>query len=132
MILRDEVQIGVTDFWANKERSEVVDFSPILAVSEYYSSFKSVLRTTIFSCSRVKFFVKYPGRDLGGLFLFLKGFRADTWIGFLLLLLVLPISLYLVYSALKLFGLHEPFHWNLLHNFLIYLGAIGQQVTNSE
>ena len=34
MIERDEVDIGVTDFYANRERAEVTDFSVIIGYAE--------------------------------------------------------------------------------------------------
>ena len=35
MIERGEVEVGLTSFYANSERAEVVDFSPILDYAEY-------------------------------------------------------------------------------------------------
>ena len=42
MIEREEVEIGITSFYANSERAEVVDFSPILDYAElvYHHNFR--------------------------------------------------------------------------------------------
>ena len=76
----------------------------------------------------MKFFVKFPGRDLGGIFSFLQGFRFDTWIGFILLILVLPLFLYLTFIILNHFDHDMLGDWSLLDNYLLYLAAIAQQV----
>ena len=43
MIERGEVEMGITSFFANRDRAEVTDFSPVLRVTEN------------------KLFIKFPG-----------------------------------------------------------------------
>lgn len=78
--------------------------------------------------NRNKIFIKFPGRDLGGVFAFLKGFRNETWVALILLVFSLPTCLFLVYLVLTYFEIHETEKWSLFHNFLVYVAAIAQQV----
>ena len=64
--------MGVTSFFANRERAEVTDFSPVLRVTEN------------------KLFIKFPGRYLGGFLAFLQGFTSDAWLGSGLFILLVP------------------------------------------
>ena len=57
MIERNEVDVGVTSFYANSDRGQVVDFSPILEVAEYFD--KSICIKCMID--RNKCFVKFPG-----------------------------------------------------------------------
>ena len=43
MIERDEVEIGVTDFYANNDRAEVSDFSVIIGYAEWEEIFLKFL-----------------------------------------------------------------------------------------
>ena len=52
-------------------------------------------------------FLKFPGRDLGGVLAFLRGFRTDAWLALLMLLLSLPAALALASLTLRLAGIHE-------------------------
>ena len=75
MIERQEVDIGVTSFFATVKRQEVVDFSPIIDYAEYKLDdyIKSLLSR---KCPpRNRMFIKFPGRDLNGFLGFLKGLR---------------------------------------------------------
>ena len=77
---------------------------------------------------RNKFFIKFPGRDLGGVFAFLKGFRTDAWIALIILVFALPAFLFIVYLVLGYFELYEEEKWSLFDNFLVFVAAIAQQV----
>ena len=57
MIERNEVDVGITSFYANSDRGQVVDFSPILEVAEYFD--KSICIKCMID--RNKCFVKFPG-----------------------------------------------------------------------
>ena len=124
------MEIGVTDFYANQERAEVSDLSAIIGFAEYESS----VLLTYFHCfeNRNKIFIKFPGRDLGGVFAFLKGFRNDAWVALILLVFSLPTFLFLVYLVLTYFEIYEQEKWSLFHNFLVFVAAIAQQVLNSR
>ena len=52
-------------------------------------------------------FLKFPGRDLGGVLAFLRGFRTDAWLALGGLLLSLPAALALASLTLRLAGIHE-------------------------
>ena len=110
MIERGEVQMGITSFFSNRERAEVTDFSPVLRVTEN------------------KFFIKFPGRDLGGFLAFLQGFTSDAWLGSAVFILFLPAGLYTIHLVLKYFNLRESDNWNYGWNLLVFLGAVAQQV----
>ena len=78
---------------------------------------------------RNKFFIKFPGRDLGGVLAFLKGFRNDAWLACGLFVFILPGALYLIHSILYNFGLYDQENWSFGWNFLVFLAALAQQVT---
>ena len=78
--------------------------------------------------SRNKLFIKFPGRDLGGVLAFLQGFRADAWLALGGLLLSLPAALALAVLLLRLAGLHETEAWGYGANLLVYTAAVAQQV----
>ena len=73
-------------------------------------------------------FLKFPGRDLGGVLAFLQGFTTSAWLALGALLLLLPAALQLAALLLRLAGLQEPEHWGYGANFLLYLAAVAQQV----
>ena len=70
MIARDEADIGVASFYATAARAEAVDFSVVLKEAEYWDSPEIISFTILF---RTKFFIKFPGRNLGGYLAFIKG-----------------------------------------------------------
>ena len=72
MILRDEADIAVSSFFATKDRGEVVDFSVIMEYAEFWLP-PNQYKLNISNISRNKFFIKYPGRNLGGYMAFLRG-----------------------------------------------------------
>ena len=74
-------------------------------------------------------FIKFPGRDLGGVLAFLQGFRRDAWLALAGLLLSLPAALALAALLLRLAGLHETQAWGYGANLLMYSAALAQQVT---
>ena len=75
MIEREEVDVGVTSFFATVKRQEVVDFSPIIDSAEYRRNnyIESLLSRKY--PPRNRMFIKFPGRDLNGFLGFLKGLR---------------------------------------------------------
>lgn len=79
-------------------------------------------------CSRNFLFIKFPGRDLGGLLTFLKGFRTEAWLASGLLVCLLPGFLYSFYLVLRLADLRETRRYSYWWNVLIMLSAIAQQV----
>ena len=83
-------------------------------------------------CSRNKLFLKFPGRDLGGVLAFLRGFRRDAWLALGGLLLSLPAALALAVLVLRLAGLHESQAWGYGANTLLYSAAVAQQVTQGD
>ena len=113
MIERGEVEMGITSFFANRDRAEVTDFSPVLRVTEN------------------KLFIKFPGRDLGGFLAFLQGFTNDAWLASGGLILVVPGFLYIIHLTLKYFHLTETENWHYGWNLLVFLGGVAQQVIRS-
>ena len=77
-------------------------------------------------------FIKFPGRDLGGILTFLKGFRTDTWTGCVILVLTLPAFLSCAYFILRSTGFQETLHYNYFWNLLIMLAGLAQQVTKDH
>ena len=73
MILRDEADIAVSSFFATKDRGEVVDFSVIMEYAEFWPPPLHQDKLNISNIFRNKFFIKYPGRNLGGYMAFLRG-----------------------------------------------------------
>ena len=128
MIERDEVDIGVTDFYANRERAEVTDFSVIIGYAELVGKYLkfSMFLNILF---RNRFFIKFPGRDFGGVLSFLKGFRNDAWLALSLFVCILPVFLYLYYQILCFNGFYEEQKYTFGNNFLIFLAALAQQVS---
>ena len=77
---------------------------------------------------RNKFFIKFPGRDLGGVLTFLQGFRQDAWIASLVYILLLPAFLSLANIILCHFNSVETEHSSYGWNLLVFLGGVAQQV----
>ena len=75
--------------------------------------------------------IKFPGRDYGGVFSFLKGFTFKAWLGSLGLLLIFPAILHFCYILLHYCNLKEPVKWNFEFGLFIFLGAISQQGSDS-
>ena len=94
MIERNQVDVGITSFYANSGRGQVVDFSPILEVAYFDKSI--CIKCKI---DRNKFFVKFPGRESVGVFMFLKGFSNDTWLAPAVFIFVIPAFLCLTYMV---------------------------------
>ena len=59
---------------------------------------------------------------------FLKGFRADTWIACVILVLTLPAFLSCFYLVLRSTGFQETLPYNYYGNLLIMLAGLAQQV----
>ena len=89
---------------------KVTDFSPVLRVTEN------------------KFFIKFPGRDLGGFLAFLQGFTSSAWLASGVFILLLPGALYILHLSLKYFKLTETDNWHYGWNLFVFLGAVAQQV----
>ena len=71
--MRDEADIAVSSFFATKDRGEVVDFSVIMEYAEFWLPSPHKDKLNISNILRNKFFIKYPGRNLGGYMAFLRG-----------------------------------------------------------
>ena len=113
LVQREEVQFGVTAFFASQGRAQAVELSVIIDYAEN------------------NFFIKNPGRDVGGVFGFMSGFRADAWIACSVLLLALPVLLGVFYFVLQRSDLPDNTSWTLGWNFFVFSAAIAQQVTSS-
>ena len=83
---------------------------------------------TEFLLHRNKFFVKFPGRELGGVFVFLKGFSNDAWLALAVFIVVIPAFLYFTYMVLMFFNLYESDNWIYGWNLLVFTAAMTQQV----
>ena len=81
---------------------------------------------------RTSFFIKFPGRNLGGIFSFFSGFRHDTWFACAVFIFSTPAIFVLNYKVLKHFQLHEKCSWNYIHNIFVMFGALSQQVMKYE
>ena len=77
-------------------------------------------------------FIKFPGRDLGGILTFLKGFRSDAWTACVILVLTLPSCLFCFYLVLRSTGSQETLPYNYFWNLLIMLAGLAQQVTTDH
>ena len=77
-------------------------------------------------------FIKFPGRDLGGVLAFLKGFRFDAWMALGVFIVVLPAFLYFFYLALYFFNVYEEEKWGYGWNLLVFLAAVAQQVIQGK
>ena len=76
---------------------------------------------------RNNFFIKNPGRDVGGVFGFMAGFRTETWLASSVLLVSLPAVLHLSH-VLQRRHQAEDTTWNYGWNFFVFSAAIAQQV----
>ena len=73
--------------------------------------------------SRNKLFIKFPGRNLGGVMAFLKGFRQDAWLAIIIMVFTLPAFLFLFYSLLYFFDIKESEGWTYGWNLFVYSSA---------
>ena len=98
--------------------------------SEY---FHNITNTRLTQTFRNKFFIKFPGRDLGGLLAFLKGFRSDAWVACLVYILLWPAVFSVTNLVLFYFnsGQTEAEHLNYGWNLLIFLAGVAQQVVTA-
>ena len=81
-----------------------------------------------FVFNRNKFFVKFPGRELGGYFAFLKGFSNDVWLALAVFIVVIPAFLYFTYMVHMYFHSYETDNWIYGWNLLVFVAAVAQQV----
>ena len=77
---------------------------------------------------RNKFFIKSPGRDLGGFLSFIQGFRLDAWLASVLFLITMPLVFFIIFKILVFFDLQEVREWSVGWNLFAVTGAIVQQV----
>ena len=131
MIHRDEVDLAPCSFYLTAERKEVVDFSVTLDYAELvlHFSFDLLLYQIVF---RNKFFVKFPGRDIGGFWGLFKPLALESWLAILLFAIVLPAFLFFCYHVLKKFRIFETFSFGYGQNFFVLLNAFSQQVTKQN
>ena len=101
----------MTAFYASKGRAQAVELSVIIDYAEN------------------NFFIKNPGRDVGGVFGFMSGFRADTWIACSVLVVALPAVLAIFHLVLQRSDLPDNTSWGYGWNFFVFSAAIAQQVT---
>ena len=73
-------------------------------------------------------FIKYPGRDIGGIWAVLLPLSQDAWIATLGLLLVLPFFLAFSYRVLKYFRIIEEFSFGYGKSLYLFFNAFSQQV----
>ena len=144
MIARDEADIGVASFYATADRAEAVDFSVVLKEAEYWNS--KGLRSSVLKCRfRTKFFIKFPGRNLGGYLAFIKGpilltkiisqdlysgFRDDLWVFCVVFLFSVPAVLWLSVRIQKYYCLGETYDYSYTMNIFILFYTLSQQVNN--
>ena len=127
MVNRSEADIAVTDIFATLSRSKVVDFSNIIDYVELvWYLYKSSIWLDHF---RNRFFIRDPGRYLGGVFAFTKGFRDDAWLATVILILSLPAALHMIYFILRYSKMIEEKDWNYFWNIFVYFGTFTQQVS---
>ena len=144
MIARDEADIGVASFYATAARAEAVDFSVVLKEAEYLESlgqWSSVLKNLF----RTKFFIKFPGRNLGGYLAFIKGsnhlteiasqayplcsgFREDLWVCCVVFIFTVPAFLWASVRIQKYYRLGETYDYSYTMNIFILFYTLSQQV----
>ena len=73
-------------------------------------------------------FIRYPGRDIGGIWAVLLPLSKDAWIATLVLVLVVPAFLVLAYRVLKHYDMKEKFSYGYGKSVFIFFNAISQQV----
>ena len=82
----------------------------------------------MFFSLRNNFFIKNPGRYVGGVFGFMSGFRGETWIACSVLLVSLPALLAIFHVILERSNLTDNTNWSYGWNFFVFSAAIAQQV----
>ena len=73
-------------------------------------------------------FIKYPGRDIGGIWAVLLPLSKDAWIATLGLLFIVPFFLALSYRVLKHFNILEAFSFGYGKSIYLFFNAFSQQV----
>ena len=81
---------------------------------------------------RNRFFIRDPGRYLGGVFAFTKGFRDDAWIATIILMISLPAAMHMIYYILKYSKMIEDKDWNYFWNIFVFFGTFTQQVVSKS
>ena len=128
MVSRMEVNIGVCSFYATQERGEVVDFSTILDYAEYGIN---LFYSYTFWFIRNKFFIKFPGRNLGGFWAFFQPLTVDAWLVCLLFLIVVPGFLFVCFKVLSMFNIIENYSFGYAQNVFVLFNAFSTQVPYS-
>ena len=96
------------------------------------SMWRSEFRTEEFSHYLYSFsnsvFIKFPGRDIGGIWAVLLPLSKEAWIATLGLLLVVPFFLAFSYRVLKHFNITEAFSFGYGKSVYLFFNAFSQQV----
>ena len=74
------------------------------------------------------FFIEFPGRDLGGYFSFIEGFRMEAWYACIAFVFSVPAVFVLIYKLLDYFEQKQNHEWNYLQTIFLIFGAVSQQV----
>ena len=77
---------------------------------------------------RNKFFIKFPGRNLGGFWAFFQPLTMDAWLVCLLFLIVVPGFLFICYKVLSFFNIFEKVTFGYGQNIFLLFNAFSQQV----
>ena len=85
-------------------------------------------KNIITKCHRNYLFIQFPGRDLGGILTFLKGFRNETWVACAIFVFIIPAFLYGFYLIFRFYGIEETLCYNYWWNVLIMISGLAQQV----
>ena len=77
---------------------------------------------------RNKFFIKFPGRNLGGFWAFFQPLTMDAWLVCLIFLIVVPGFLFICYKVLSFFNIFENVTFGYGQNISLLFNAFSQQV----
>ena len=102
-------------------------FHPSLKFLSMQYENKNICKLLHYFLSRNQLFIKFPGRNLGGVLAFLKGFRNDAWMAIVILVLTLPAFLFFFFSLLHFFNVKEPDGWTYGWNLFVFSSALAQQ-----
>ena len=85
--------------------------------------------------SRTNFYIKFPGRDLGGPFALFKGYSMESWTATVILLIITPAILeifyfFIYYKKIKIED--DSQKWNYFWNLFVMFGAFSQQVNTKS
>ena len=127
MITRGEVDIGLAAFYLTEARAQIVDLSIVFDQAEWENNERHFFGYWIVFF-RNKFFIKSPGRDLGGFLSFIQGFRLGAWLASVVFLITMPLVFFIIYKILVFFDLQEVTEWSVGWNLFTVTGAIVQQV----